>query len=332
MLLWSGIISLVIAGPWYARNTVKAVKFAIFSSRFDEVSGDRSERVSTGERVAAMVGELAGWPLAATFTSATLVGSVLALRKSSRSGDQRTELPDIQAHLSRMVWLGLGTSAAVLLYPSYFDPRFLLPIWPAVTIELGRRFHLIMDRFHATPRLLVSGGLAASLLVACAGLVRGPSNHTYWQTASLIDHIVQQYGVATLGNVGNCIEWNVCKTGLINELRVHPADCFVLHDLTKLPPERVRPALARLDAVVVLRRTVFPESQFHYSPGLNRSYGAIVENLTQDPQFVLVPTPAKEGLPHLSVYVKGRKLGQPAPSPRKLAGNPSLSEESCRRN
>ncbi len=137
----------------------------------------------------------------------------------------------------------------------------------------------------------------------------------------------------TLGNVGNCIEWNVCKTGLINELRDRPADCFVLHDLTKLPPERARKMLARFDAVVVLETDrLSREVSLIYSPGTNRSYGAVVENLTQNPLFVLVPTPARGGLPHLSVYVKQSKLGQSEKSPSTVAGNPRLSEESSRRN
>ena len=160
------------------------------------------------------------------------------------------------------------------------------------------------------------------------GIVRQPSNQTYWRTASLIDHLVSEYGVATLGNVGNRIDWNVCKTGLINELRDKPADCFVLHDLTKLTQERVRQALPRFDAVVVLDRFVDPDGRSHYSPGLNRSYGAVVESLTQDPQFVLVPTPQSEGLPHLSVYVKGSKLGRTEQSPRTLRGQSPFVGES----
>ena len=167
-LLWSGILSVVIAGPWYALNAAQAVNFAIFSSRYDEVAGDRSERVRTGQRAAAFVGDLAGWPLAATFASATVFGSVVALRKGNRSLDDGMERSDIQAHLGRMAWLGAGSGAAVLLYPSYFDPRFLLPIWPALAIDIGRQFYLMMARFNATPKRLVIGGLAASLLLACA--------------------------------------------------------------------------------------------------------------------------------------------------------------------
>jgi 4-amino-4-deoxy-L-arabinose transferase-like glycosyltransferase len=331
-LVWSGLISLVIAGPWYALNTVKAVKFAIFSSQYDQVTGDRADRVPTGERVAAFVGDLPGRPLAATFAGATLFGSVLTLRKCNRSFDHLIEQSDHQAHLARMTWLGAGTGAAVLLLPSYFDSRFLLPIWPLLAIELGRRFAIMMTGFTAIPRSLVSGGLAASVLLACASIVGQPSIPTYWRTASLIDHLVSQYGVATLGNVGNCIEWNVCKTSLINELRKKPADCFVRHDLTRLPPERIRQVLTRFDAVVVLRRTDLPESRFVFAPGLNRSYGAVVENVTQDHQFVLVPTPMERGLPHLAVYVKKSKLGPIEQWPKTYAGNHRLWERPSRPN
>jgi 4-amino-4-deoxy-L-arabinose transferase-like glycosyltransferase len=316
-LLWSGLIAVVIAGPWYALNTSQAVKFALFSARYDRVVRNRADRVPTGQRVAAFVGELPGWPLAATFAGAAILGSVLALRQRDRCLEHVIERSDLQAHLARMTWLGAGTSAAALLVPSYFDPRFLLPIWPLVAIELGRRFEAILLRFHAFPRCLVSGGLAASVLLACAPIVRQPTIPTYWQAASLIDHLVSQYGVATLANVGNCIEWNVCKTGLINELRDKPADCFVLRDLTNLPPERIRHVLSRFDAVVVLEQTDLLERQSSLLPGLNGSYRKVVDNVTEDPQFVLVPAPAGiGGLPHLSVYVKETKLGQTERSAR----------------
>jgi len=331
-LCWSGLISLVIAGPWYALNTAKAVRFAIFSSRYDQVARDRADRVTTGERVAAFVADVAGWPLAATLASAALFGSLPALRKSNRSSDRVIERSELQAHLARMTWLGAGTSAAALLVPSYFDPRFLLPIWPVVAIELGRRFAIMLPRFHAFPRCLVSGGLAASVLLACASVVRQPPIPTYWQTASLIDHLVSHYGIATLGNVGNCSEWNVCKTGLINELRDRPADCFVLHDLSKVPADQIHPMLSRLDAVVVLKRTDLPERLFNFSAGLNGSYSTVVENVIQDPQFVLVPTPAVGGLPHLSVYIKETKLARTEKSPRTYAGNYRLWETPSRRN
>ena len=46
--------------------------------------------------------------------------------------------------------------------------------------------------------------------------------------------------MASLANVGNIADWNVCKTGLINELRDNPNDCFVLHDLSAESAEGLR--------------------------------------------------------------------------------------------
>ena len=85
-----------------------------------------------------------------------------------------------------------------------------------------------------------------------------PAITTYWNTAALIDELVREYGISTLGNVGNCAEWNVCKTGLINELRDQPANCFVLHDLTKLNADDALRHLAQFDAVVVLGQPMCP--------------------------------------------------------------------------
>jgi hypothetical protein len=330
-LVYAALIALVLAGPWYVLNTVNTVRFAIYSAQYDAVAMDRPDRVPAMERVAAYVGDLAGWPLAATVAVASLLGAVAAHRTRDRFSDQAIERSHLRIHLSRMTWLGSITAAAILLVPSYFDARFLLPIWPLMAIEIGRHVRLMMLRTAAVPRLLVSGGLAASLFLACGNVVRQPPNLTYWRTASLIDELVGRYGIATLGNVGNCIEWNVCKTGLLNELRGKPADCYVLHDLSKWPSERIQQALPRFDAIVVLERSAEPESRYVYSPGLNRSYDAAVERLVQDRRFVRIPAPLGEGLPHLSVYIKGTKLGRTERSPGALAGDHRQSEDTSRR-
>jgi hypothetical protein len=171
----------------------------------------------------------------------------------------------------------------------------------------------------------VCGGLAASLILACLTTVRVPSNRTYWRTPQFIEKVVGQYGVTTLGNLGNCIEWNVCKTGLLNELRDNPADCHVLHDLSRLAPERSLRALSRFDAVVILERSGLPESRFEFAPGLNRSYGLVREQLARDPEFVLVPRLPDPGLPHLSLYVKASKLARVEQPPRTVFGDRLLS-------
>ncbi len=64
--------------------------------------------------------------------------------------------------------------------------------------------------------------------------------------------------MTTLANVGNIADWNVCKTGLINELRDQAGNCFVLHDLSAESAEGWHARLARFDAVVVLEPEAFP--------------------------------------------------------------------------
>ena len=132
-----------------------------------------------------------------------------------------------------MAWLGAGIAAAVLLYPAYFDTRFLLPIWPVLAVAIGECLHRSAIRLAAIPKTLVGLGFAGSLLLALLTVVREPSFTTYWETTGMIDELVERYGVSNLLNVGNCAAWNVCKTGLMNELRDDPGSCFVLHDLTQ---------------------------------------------------------------------------------------------------
>ncbi len=121
-------------------------------------------------------------------------------------------------HYTRMAWLSAaGTGAVVLLWPSYYDSRFLLPIRPALAVDLGTRLRAVVIRHDFTPKVLVGLGLA---MRACAGGAAShrdllePFNPTYWKTAELIDDLVARYAITNLVNVGNCPWWNVCKTGL----------------------------------------------------------------------------------------------------------------------
>ena len=110
----------------------------------------------------------------------------------------------------------------------------------------------MLPRFHLIATNHSWRGPGRRVVSAAFSVARAPAITTYWNTAALIDDLVREYGISTLGNVGNCAEWNVCKTGLTNELRDQPASCFVLHDLTKLRPDDARRHLAQFDAVVVL--------------------------------------------------------------------------------
>jgi hypothetical protein len=96
----------------------------------------------------------------------------------------------------------------------------------------------------------------------------------------------------------------------MNELRDEPASCFVLHDLTRAPAGRAERLLEQADAVVVLGRSDLSETVMQLAPGLNRGYGAVLENLGKDPKFQQVTLPATGGLPELSVFVKRAQLEQ----------------------
>ena len=228
--------------------------------------------------------------------------------------------PEPSTTFSRMAWLGALIAAGILLYPGYFDTRFLLPIWPVIAVDLGRRCSVMLPRLERVPRIILAGGLTASLIAACIAVVRVPTIPTYWKTSDLIDALVREHGISNLGNLGNCAEWNVCKTGLINELRDQPASCFVLHDLSRSQPEVARRRLARFDAVVVLGEDHLRASSPAWAPGLNRSYAAIAQALAQDPAFVRVMLPRAPGLPQLSVYLRSHSRSGAQQASRTPAG------------
>ncbi len=220
-----------------------------------------------------------------------------------------------------MAWLGALTAALVLLGPPYFDTRFLIPIWPVLAVELGTRLAAVRVRLRLVQRALVGIGLAASVLAASTSLARVPLAPTYWRAAGLIDDLVREHGISTLVNVGNSAAWNVCKTGLINELREHPENCFVLHDLTKLPDDRSRSLLKKAGAIVVLDRALIPPALRQSSPGLNRGYDALVNTLATDPSFSRVALRETVGLPHLSVYVRREPLKAAQDTSKNAGGN-----------
>ena len=47
-LTWSAVVCVVAAGPWYAFNASKAVKFAQFSSQYNQIAEGRLDRVGPG--------------------------------------------------------------------------------------------------------------------------------------------------------------------------------------------------------------------------------------------------------------------------------------------
>jgi hypothetical protein len=302
------VVCIAVAGPWYLKNAHAAVKFALFSAKYNELATGR-DRVPMPQRVAEIANDVVGWPLVVT-----VGGSAIAF---ALFGQKRREQPAIDAdqavagrYFREMAWLGAGIAAVSLLLPAYFDTRFLLPIWPVLAVALGTGVSLQLTKLRAIPRSLIGIGFVVSIACATVAVIREPLFPTYWKTTAFIDDLVTRFGVSNLLNVGNCAGWNVCKTGLMNELRDEPGNCFVLHDLTKAADARAKQLLKQADAVVVLGRSDLSDAVLQVAPGLNRGYQGLVRSLMADPEFLLMPITATEGLPELSVFVRQNRLDQ----------------------
>ena len=220
----------MVAGPWYARNAPAAVKLGAFSARYNLIAEGQSHIVPIWDRLCG-------------FLQTCRAG--LCLYADARN---------------------LGVSISVDSVPVR-DPRNSCSCSPPARSPSGHWEHDRGGRRAHDPGLFRHPLSAASLAVDCGrsgrwartqafrgltfrprlpsdrlrrhawphrrrGRWASPHRDTCWAARGLIDQIVSRYGVATLANVGNIADWNVCKTGLINELRDNPGDCFVLHDLS----------------------------------------------------------------------------------------------------
>lgn len=293
----AGLSTLVVAGPWYARNGRAAVAFARFSSRYNVEAEGRADLAPRWTRWMSLTREMSGPPAAAL-----AVAAVVAWAGRRGAGGRST---GADRDLAFLTGAGVIAGAVALLKPPYFDPRFLLPIWPAATVGLGG---WIARHAQGARGAAVAGVLGLGMLQAGRGVLADPVHTTYWSARSLIDDLVSRHGVATIANVGNSPHWNVAKTGLINELRARPGDCFVQLDLSRDTPDVLERRLARLDAVLVLRPDALPASYRAVSPGLNRSYETIVAILEADPRFERLAPPAVGGLPPLAIYLRRAPL------------------------
>jgi hypothetical protein len=223
------------------------------------------------------------------------------------------------------------TAASILMVPSYFDSRFLLPLWPAVVVGLATLLAAPIRLLTPASGRALAAGLAACVSLSVIGLAREPVGKTYWQAGALIDRLVATHGVVDLVNVGNTESWNVCKTGLINELRANPRDCFVLHDLSGEPTDAVQDLLPRCKALVVLEPSAFPPGLLSGSPGLNRAYPLVTQLIRDDPELVRVQSLPSPVLPPMAVYVRDpRRIAQGANKP--LVVQKGALDETAARN
>jgi hypothetical protein len=307
-LVWAIATCLVVAGPWYVWNAPAALRFALSSAQFNLVAEGHSRVIPTADRLFHLVADLPGWPLAVILGIAS-IGRALG-REPGDCRDLAVGLVSrLQTSSSRFgLLVGTSTLAAtcLLLIPPYFDSRFLLPLWPSLALALGCSLAAWLHGLGQWPRLALCAGLMVSLAASAAGLAREPVSATYWSVGRLLDRLVARHGATNLANVGNIESWNVCKTGLINELRRNPGDCFVLHDLSAESVEGLRGRLPRFDAVAVLEPSAFPRGFLSARPGLNRARSFIDAVVRADPELVRAEDLPLEGLPPLAIYVRDR--------------------------
>ncbi len=319
-LAWAIVACLAVAGPWYLCNARAAVQFGAFSARYNLVAEGQSHIVPVWQRLWQILTDLPGWPVVATLG---LAGFAISFRRPSlfRSTVATTTAQGTMtaSRFRLMTLASILVAAGALMLPAYFDTRFLLPLWPSMAVALGGVLAEVFRGVSFRPRAAMAAALAGSLAASTLAVVSEPACSTCWTARGLIDQIVSRHGVANLANVGNIADWNVCKTGLINELRKNPGDCFVLHDLSAESAEGLRARLPRFDAVVVLKTSAFPPGFLDAAPGLNRAYPSIFATIEADPAWQRLDDMVLDGMPPLSIYVRDRGIARAHPRASKVS-------------
>jgi hypothetical protein len=313
------LVCVTVAAPWYVHHGSSAVRFALYSSRFNLVAEGQSQLKSVWDRLVLILADLPGWPLVAVVGFPAFLMSAARWRAWDDESGGFAEIQPSSQYFRFMTAASLIGATAVLMVPTYFNTRFLLPLWPAVSVALSGPIARLVASQRFVLRMLAGAGLAACVSIAAVGVAHEHVAPTHWGAARLIDRLVSGHGVSILANVGNIETWNVCKTGLINELRSNPADCFVLHDLSAETREGLRTRLPRFDAVVVLEPSAFPAGFVAAAPGLNRATATINDIVAADPELVRLEDLPLDGLPAMRVYLRRREHGQVSPAPARQA-------------
>ncbi|MEW4570632.1 glycosyltransferase family 39 protein [Tautonia sp. JC769] len=296
--LWILVPALAIAAPWYAEHGESAVRFALRASQYNLLAEGRADSTPIGHRLMGLGEDLAGWPALGVVAAL----AVVALRSSAGRRDDSSESRKPNVAFERITLLGLGCGAAILMFPPHFDARFLLPAWPALAVCAAGWIRASIAEAPAIGKGLVYAALGVGLVSSCLSLHREPRTTTYWAAGQLIDDLVDRCGIRTLGNIGDGPDWNVCKTGFLNELRADPASCFVMYDLSRCPAEELVRRIGRLDALVVLDRNALPPVLLIGAPGLNRAYDVLDTALAGD-RFERIEPRVSVDLPPLAIYV-----------------------------
>jgi hypothetical protein len=319
-LFWAVLTCCAIAAPWYLRNISSAVQFASFSARYNLVAEGRTHVTLLQDRLALILAYIPGWPLAVILGVAGCWTSRGWRRIHEYRQEGQTGVDAAPFSYCVMTLASVFTATTVLMFPPHFDTRFLLPLWPAVAVVLSGPAARIHAGMAGLPRFVMGAGLIAASLISAVGLLRAHVTTTSWDTGALIDELVSRHGISNLANVGNTEAWNVCKTGLINELRKTPEDCFVLHDLSAETVQGLKERLPRFDALVVLDQGAIPADFLTAAPGLNRAYTQMSERIITDTGLVRASGLPLDGLPPMSVYLRTRGDGRTVVESKPAAG------------
>jgi 4-amino-4-deoxy-L-arabinose transferase-like glycosyltransferase len=313
-LIWACLACCIITAPWYMKNISSAVQFASFSASYNLVAEGRTHITPVADRLALILAQIPGWPLAAVLGVAGCFTSRgwRRIHENRLEGQSGTDAEPF--HYCVMTLASVFMATTVLMFPPYFDTRFLLPLWPALVVVLSGGAARAFAGAARKPRLAMGAGLIAACLISAVGLVRSHVTATSWDAAALIDELVSRHSISTLANLGNTESWNVCKTGLINELRKTPGDCFVLHDLSAETIEGLRKRLPRFDALVVLDKSAIPADFLTAAPVLNRAYTQISDQILTGAGMVRASGLPLDGLPLMTVYLRSRNDDRAAES------------------
>jgi hypothetical protein len=280
------------------------VQHALFSSRFTDFTGGAITR--RGDRLIYMTLDLFGWPL---FIAVIMVGLWTFWPR------QRGVIPPRGAGRSfvKVATSGTAFGAAILLVTTYFESRFLLPVWPAMAIVIGALLQRFMSEGRPWRSVATASVLAIGLGCSTTSLYDQPRRVTDWNFGGIIRSLAANPNIRNLGVLGDTPDWNSSKVRLIGDLNKvrwigvqgdKRQGRLMLASLSFLSSDEVERELDRMDALVVLDRRQVPDSMFRYAPLVNRGYATIDQALRKRADRFVEVEADPEVAPRHHVYVR----------------------------
>jgi hypothetical protein len=281
-LLGAGLVALVIAGPWYARNFASALTHARYSSRFNEYAGNPTV-VPLAEGLTSLVTDVSG------LCSAGAVLVLLAGATARRYWGPPSQALAAPAEplASHFLWGALLTSvtaAGLFLTLSYYETRFVAPVWPTLAVCLAGAVRPIGGRLgfaRGAALALIVAGVFVSEWTFRATLAENPWA-TDWACARLLEDLPGDARPLQVGLVGDAPEWNIWKVNLLNETTSRPGD-RKFTNLSRETEASLPTAAANCDVLIVFRRDLIPVANLASSPTFNRTYSSLDRYLS-DPK------------------------------------------------